>query len=262
MQNRILPLVILLSLILSSCSLTFEKRHYRKGYHVEEISYKSKRNPGRQVDNRSNRMTSATIQTENNALESIAAPITTVQQKRSSTNPKSPLYVPNIEKVKTANDKSSLVQVELNQKVDSEINKLPWLIKRKNKLASENILHVNKIKAIKSANPAGLALLIIGIIFLIAGLILLIFISILIGIILMGVGLILLIVGIVLSTSGNKKPDNVEYVDVVYLKNGSIIRGLIIEQTPNVSLKIQTADKSTFVYSMDEVEKITKEPKR
>ena len=50
-----------------------------------------------------------------------------------------------------------------------------------------------------------------------------------------------------------------DYQDVVYLKNGSIIRGMIIEQVPNQSLKIQTADGSVFVYEMDEVEKITKE---
>ena len=49
------------------------------------------------------------------------------------------------------------------------------------------------------------------------------------------------------------------YQDVVYLKNGSIIRGTIIEQVPNVSLKIETADKSVMVYKMDEIEKISKE---
>ena len=47
--------------------------------------------------------------------------------------------------------------------------------------------------------------------------------------------------------------------EVVYLKNGSIIRGTIIEQIPNKSLKIQTKDRSVFVYSMDEIEKIAKE---
>jgi hypothetical protein len=46
---------------------------------------------------------------------------------------------------------------------------------------------------------------------------------------------------------------------VVYLKNGSVIRGMIIEQTPNVSLKIQTKDGSIFVYKMEEVSKMTKE---
>ena len=49
------------------------------------------------------------------------------------------------------------------------------------------------------------------------------------------------------------------YEDVVYLKNGSVIRGLIIEQIPGQSIKIQTHDRSIFVYSMDEVQKMTKE---
>ena len=47
--------------------------------------------------------------------------------------------------------------------------------------------------------------------------------------------------------------------EVVYLKNGSIIKGTIIEQVPNESLKIQTVDGSIFVYKISEVEKITKE---
>src|SRR5690606_12866942 len=50
------------------------------------------------------------------------------------------------------------------------------------------------------------------------------------------------------------------YQDVVYLKNGSIIRGVIIEQVPNKSIKIETADRSVFVHTMDEIEKLTKEP--
>ena len=47
--------------------------------------------------------------------------------------------------------------------------------------------------------------------------------------------------------------------EVVYLKNGSVIRGTIIEQVPNVSLKIQTNDGNIFAYKMSEVAKITKE---
>jgi hypothetical protein len=42
------------------------------------------------------------------------------------------------------------------------------------------------------------------------------------------------------------------YQDVVYLKNGSIIRGVIIEQVPNKSIKIETADRNVFVYQMEE----------
>ena len=47
--------------------------------------------------------------------------------------------------------------------------------------------------------------------------------------------------------------------DVVYLKNGRILKGVIIEQVPGVSLKIQTADGSVFVYPIEEVEKMAKE---
>jgi hypothetical protein len=48
--------------------------------------------------------------------------------------------------------------------------------------------------------------------------------------------------------------------DVVYLKNGSIIRGEILELNTVESVKIQLYGGSVFVFSMDEVEKITKEP--
>lgn len=47
--------------------------------------------------------------------------------------------------------------------------------------------------------------------------------------------------------------------DVVYLKDGSIIRGIIIEQVPSVSLKIQTRDGSVFFLRMDKILKMTKE---
>jgi hypothetical protein len=47
--------------------------------------------------------------------------------------------------------------------------------------------------------------------------------------------------------------------EVVYLKNGKIFRGLIIEQIPNQSLKIQTKEGVVHLFQMDEVAKITKE---
>lgn len=49
------------------------------------------------------------------------------------------------------------------------------------------------------------------------------------------------------------------YQDVVYLKNGSVVKGIIIEQTLNVNLKLKTSDGSLFVFEMKDVEKITKE---
>lgn len=65
--------------------------------------------------------------------------------------------------------------------------------------------------------------------------------------------LLILFIGIHLE--GNAQ----SYKEVVYLKNGSIINGIIIEQIPNESLKLQTADGSIYVYKMSEVERITKE---
>ena len=47
--------------------------------------------------------------------------------------------------------------------------------------------------------------------------------------------------------------------DVVYLKDGSIIRGTIIEQRPGESILIQTRDGNVFRYTMDRIERITKE---
>ncbi len=51
---------------------------------------------------------------------------------------------------------------------------------------------------------------------------------------------------------------SVVHDDVVYLKNGSIIRGAILEIIPDSTIKTQTADGSLFVFKMNEVEKITK----
>ena len=47
--------------------------------------------------------------------------------------------------------------------------------------------------------------------------------------------------------------------NVVYLKNGSRIKGVIVELLPDSIVKIQTADSSLFVFKMDEVEKVTKD---
>ncbi len=48
------------------------------------------------------------------------------------------------------------------------------------------------------------------------------------------------------------------YEDVVYLKNGSIIHGMIIEHVPNVSLTIKSSE-NLFVYKLDEIAKYTRE---
>jgi hypothetical protein len=47
--------------------------------------------------------------------------------------------------------------------------------------------------------------------------------------------------------------------DIVYLKNGSVIKGTILEMIPEKTIKIQTSDGNIFVYNMSEVEKVGKE---
>ena len=47
--------------------------------------------------------------------------------------------------------------------------------------------------------------------------------------------------------------------EVVYLKNGSVVRGIIVEQIPNETIRIRTRGGSEFVFQMSEVLKITKE---
>lgn len=46
--------------------------------------------------------------------------------------------------------------------------------------------------------------------------------------------------------------------ETVHLKNGSVIKGDIIEETPGTSLKIRTSDGNIFVYKMDDIELIEK----
>lgn len=47
--------------------------------------------------------------------------------------------------------------------------------------------------------------------------------------------------------------------EVVYLKNGSIIKGDIVEIIPNKTLTVETADGSSFVCNYDDIDKITRE---
>jgi hypothetical protein len=47
--------------------------------------------------------------------------------------------------------------------------------------------------------------------------------------------------------------------DIVYLKNGSIVKGTIVELIPDKTVKIETSDGSLFVFNLSEVEKIEKE---
>jgi hypothetical protein len=51
----------------------------------------------------------------------------------------------------------------------------------------------------------------------------------------------------------------VNYSEVVYLKNGSIIHCMIVELVPNETIKIKTVNNDVILFKMDEIEKITRE---
>ena len=46
--------------------------------------------------------------------------------------------------------------------------------------------------------------------------------------------------------------------DVVYLKNGSVIYGQVVDVRPEKQVKIKTADGNLLVYEMNDVERIEK----
>lgn len=48
-------------------------------------------------------------------------------------------------------------------------------------------------------------------------------------------------------------------LDVVYLKNGNIIKGVITERIPGESVTIETRDGNVFVFTFEEIQRITRE---
>ena len=56
-----------------------------------------------------------------------------------------------------------------------------------------------------------------------------------------------------------KREISLQVLDVVHLKNGSIIKGTITEQVPNGQLKIETRDGSLFVFKSEEIDYVIKE---
>ncbi len=67
--------------------------------------------------------------------------------------------------------------------------------------------------------------------------------------------LFLMIVGIFLSVGLFAS----ESTETIYLKDGSVINGMVVEEIPGVSVKVQTSDGSIILCLIDEVEKIAKE---
>lgn len=252
-------LLFLAIAVLSSCStrLTVEKRHFRRGYHVE-LSRPAGKAPTRQLEFVSaspagetqlqvdgqpygselpNSLEHSASEQETEAVASIELPVTPISDVSHVASPPATMRLYGLSNARQA-DKDWLRDTQ-----------------RLNAVTFQSAPEAQGNQGLKVA----------GIVLASVGFLLLLFISWLVGLIIMLLGLGLLIAGL------NKPSNNVgsnshrkgepTWQDVVYLKNGSIIKGLIIEQVPNESLKIQTADGSIFVYEMDQVAKIAKEQK-
>jgi hypothetical protein len=68
------------------------------------------------------------------------------------------------------------------------------------------------------------------------------------------------VLAVALTSSWVDRADAQQLQDVVYLRDGSIIRGTIIEQVPGESILIRTTDGNQFRYQMAQIDRITKEP--
>jgi hypothetical protein len=49
------------------------------------------------------------------------------------------------------------------------------------------------------------------------------------------------------------------YQDIIYLKNGDILRGILVNRSLNDSVRIIGINGNTVVYNMNEIEKLTRE---
>ncbi|MFY0644981.1 MAG: hypothetical protein JXR19_10985 [Bacteroidia bacterium] len=234
--------LVIFSLSMASCSI--QKRRYNKGFHVEWFHLEGKK----QAENQT-KIHDEDAKSQNHILR-----IEHVQ-KRS-------LFSLNSQNIEGVKDLQKISYLENEQ----------FKIEERRNVKTVIPAFKSGIKEKKKKSGDGKSQMMKGIMYMIIGGIIFWFISILAGGILMAIGFILFLIGV--SNLGKEpKPttqpaappppqdEKPEYQDVVYLKNGSIIRGMIIEQIPNVSIKIQTADANVFVFKMDEIEKITKEVK-
>ena len=53
--------------------------------------------------------------------------------------------------------------------------------------------------------------------------------------------------------------ENLYLIDIVYLKDGRILKGVIVEQVPSVSIKIQITDGSVLTFKVSEIEKMERQ---
>jgi hypothetical protein len=266
---RISPIlfVVIISMVVVFSSCSIEKRIYQPGFHVD-WKRKSSSNIGDSASETKENFHSDSEKKQFSVESKIDGTEVNSNPESFSVN-----YMKNDVSASATDNNSKLHSLtntnEITKKsiYDGEKNKHDREIRIENNVLSKVSHKIQKAnnRAFKLSSggqgqgSAGLRA--IGWVFLILGIVILLFASILIGALLMLLGLAFVIGGAKSSSDSQNAREKTDsnFIDVIYLKNGGIVRGMIIEQMPNVQLKIQTRDGNVFVYKIDEVEKITKE---
>ncbi|GEM_PF-664726 len=244
--------VLFVVVLISSCSI--EKRVHLPGYHVQWKNLKSK-SVGNINSHRGNQISKDLIALTSIAYKDFKSPSSKV-------------------------DKDSNTPLLLNTPLLAFLNDIAPSYKLK---GNKSVSDITSIKALKSSYPQldikddieDLEEEIqrkktnswIWIAMELLGLILFWFVSILLGLLLVLGSIIAIIILSIKVSKLKDKLDKLRYEtsskaslgnDVVYLKNGSVINGTIIEQVIGKSIKIKTADGNVFFYNLDEVKKFGK----
>jgi hypothetical protein len=253
-QMKIAILIIsTISVVFQSCSL--EKRYHSGGY---SISWSDKLTSHKSSTNTQLKKSSPKISKISKSLNASDDQENLKNNNWSLSNVTASNNLPK----QGTNDFSNL-EVE-NQKLSVNAIKSTKNLEIKNARNMVSNLVKPTLKSQVQANNASRgANILLGILLLIVAIWFFQNISMLLGLILFFVALFVMSSGRGKNNNNNKATDNERnnstLVDVVYLKNGSMIVGSIIEQVPNENLKIQTKDGSVFVYPMSDIYRITKE---
>jgi Na+-transporting methylmalonyl-CoA/oxaloacetate decarboxylase gamma subunit len=243
--NRINILFFFLYIFFSISSCSIEKRIYRPGYHLQT---------NKKPLNETSSIEKKTEPNGNTYRHNLLVDLTCENKINISEN-------------KTSNNDIKLSQVDRNNKL-IEYNDEP-LIKPKNvdfnsiKSIKEEFDNTNEIRSNQNdVNPTkNYVYDLLGVTLIILGFTVFLFLSIVIGVVMAALGIGIAILGNTSNKSAQKSTPNqpTQKLDVVHLKNGSIMKGTIIEQVPNEYIKLETRDGNIFVFKTDEIKLIVKE---
>lgn len=266
MKNKI-SLLLTIIIVLTSC--TMQKRYHNSGFNLGLNGHFPGSNKSASLPNKSTHKAIQNSNAESSKVESNKSTVTEANIPFNTSDVRdvqeSDVIHFGVISTQTHIFVNPMNSVSQFKRAKAGVNQV-----RAKGIKAKSVINSPSLKSLKksaSSEGGGSGLRGVGVFLLIIGIIVLLVVSIIAGIFLSVLGLLLMSSGKssseTVDTAQNvvKEEKKVEYIEVLYLKNGSIIRGMIIEQIPNVQVKIQTSDGSVFVYTMDQVLKITKEPK-